>query len=179
MRGHHGKSAHLLEHRQGLQLWVESTREVSRSGKTENFENAVRVLARRIGETIDFDALILASLYLQNARLREDGLARWDGANQKIEFIGRARGEIEMPPLATISAVSLLLYVFDRNGNAIHSKRTGLELIQHMEIQSVPRKGRDKKSWILTDDGEAIEDPDRLAAAIAHALYPFLPKSTR
>ncbi len=171
----HQKTPRVLDFRSGRTLWLESTRDVSEAGETQNFENAAAAFARKIGERIDFDALIIASLYVQNARIRSN-FASWDGAKQKIEFVGRSRREIEMPQLATIPAASVLIHVLDREGRVIHTKRTGLELIQHMSIHTEKKKGHDKRTWTLTNDVPALEDELRVRAGIAHSLSPFLSK---
>jgi hypothetical protein len=170
-----GKEARLVEMNVGKALWVESTREVISSGGPKNFETAVRVFARRIRQQIDFDAIIFPALYLQNAKTNFE-VAVWDTANQRVEYEGRSRQEIEMPPPMTIPAASLLVYVLDTDGNIIHSRRTGLELIQHMEIHVEKKQGYDKRTWALKDDDPPIEDEVRVRAAVAHALYPYLPK---
>ncbi|MFP6655954.1 MAG: hypothetical protein VCB25_10015 [Myxococcota bacterium] len=172
----HGKSVVRLDDQIGRRLWIESAREIRRSGAPKTFENAARVFARKIQTSIDHDAVIIPSLYLQNAAIQSNGSARWDGASQKISFIGQSRWKIDLPPFTTISAASLLLTVLDRDGDSIHSKRTGLELIEHMAIHSKRSKGHDQKTWRLTRDNPAIEDPKRIAAAIKHVLFPFLPK---
>lgn len=171
----HGKDPRLVEIAIGKRLWIESALEISNSDRPQNFESAVAVFARKLRRTIDFDAIIIPSLYIQNAAANLE-VARWDGASQAIEYIGRSRNEIEMPPPTTIPAASLLLYVLDAEGHTIHAKRTGLELIQHMEIRIEKRPGYDKRIWTLKNDDPAIEDEIRVRAAVAHALHPFLPK---
>jgi hypothetical protein len=170
-----GKEAHLVEIDSGKTLWFESTREVISSGGPRNFETAVRVFARKARQGIDFDAIILPALYIQNANTNFE-VAIWDSANQRVEYRGRSRQEIEMPPPMTIPAASLLVYVLDAEGNVIHSKRTGLELIQHMEIHIEKKQGYDNRTWTLKDDDPPIENEVRVRAAVAHALYPYLPK---
>jgi hypothetical protein len=175
----HGKTVHLVDFRNGRMLWLESAREVGQSDIAKSFNNAARVFAEKLRENVDFDALIIPSLYLQNAKVHADGSARWDGARQRIDFVGQSKWKVDLPPLAIVPAASILLSVFDREGNPLHSKRTGLELIQHLEIQSKRRKGHDERSWALVDDTPAIEDAIRVSASIAHTLSPFLPKETR
>ncbi len=170
-----GKASQLLDPEMGHAVWQASIAEVSRSGGPRNFESAIRAFAAKIQQRTAFDALIVPSLYIQNAASNSE-TTRWDGTGQKIEFVGRARKEIEMPPPTTLRAASLLIYVFDAAGKQIHTKRTGLELIQHMEIRLEKRQGYDKRIWTLKDDDPAIESEIRVRAAVAHSLYPFLPK---
>jgi hypothetical protein len=169
------KTVRLLSDSEGKALWIESALEVAKSGGPKNFESAVRVFASKLQRIAPFDAMIVPSLYIQNASATPVA-ARWDRANQQIEFIGRAREEIEMPAVTTIPAASVLMYVTDRDGEVIHTKRTGIELLQHMEVRIKRKQGYDQRIWTLTDDDPPIESEVRMRAAIAHALHPFLPK---
>lgn len=164
-----------MDARAGQAIWLDATNEVRSSGREETFENAAETFARKLGEKIDFDALVIPSLYLQNARIQQE-TAYWDGANQKIEFIGRSRGEMDLPRLTTVSAASALVIVVDRNGLIIHKKRSGLELVQHLEIERKPRQGHDKETWVFVPDEPVLQDELRMRAAVAHVLYPFVQK---
>jgi hypothetical protein len=73
-------------------------------------------------------------------------------------------------------AASIHVYGLNPRGENIHEKRTGVELIQHLEIKVQKQQGHDNRSWILANDDPAIEDPIRVRAAIAHSLWPLLPK---
>lgn len=170
-----GKNTRLVDRQVGQSVWLESVDEVKNSGGSRSFENAIRIFVRKIHRRMAFDVIIIPALYIQNAASNSES-ARWDGTAQKIEFRGRARKAIEMPPPTTIRAASLLLYVFDGAGEQIHTKRTGLELIQHMAIRVEKKQGYDKRIWTLKDDDPAIESEVRVRAAVAHSLYPFLPK---
>lgn len=58
----HGKTVHIIGFRIGRKLWSASMKEVRDSGAKRNFENAARVYAGKIGESVEFDALIIPSL---------------------------------------------------------------------------------------------------------------------
>jgi len=169
------KTLEWIDFRLARALWIESAAAVREAGQEESFENAARVFARRVAARAEVDALIVPSVYIQNARIMEDK-AYWDSTNQKIELIGKSKWEIETPPISTIEAASVLVHVFDRNGELLHERRTGLELIQHLGIRRERRQGQDKRTWVPTDDEPAIESERRVRAAIAHSLSPFLPK---
>jgi PAS domain-containing protein len=169
------KTLRAIDFRTAHALWLEATRDLAKSKEAKNFENAARIFTRKIGEKIDFDVLIIPSLYIQNARIRDD-IAYWDSAKQRIEFKGQSRWEIERSEATTIAAASVLIYVLDRDGSVIHTKRTGLELTQHMAIQVEDRKGHDKRTWTVTNDVPALEDENRVRAAMAHSLSPFVSK---
>ena len=128
------KNVQLVSSGEGEALWIESALEVAKSSGPKSFESAARVFAGKLQRIAPFDAMIVPSLYIQNASVTPEA-ARWDRARQQIVFVGRARKEIEMPALSTIPAASVLIYVMDGNGEIIHTKRTGVELLQHMEVQ--------------------------------------------
>ena len=75
----HGKELHLVEIGVGKTLWIESTQEVNDSGRPRNFATAVGVFARKVQQRVHFDAIIVPSIYIQNAGVRLP-VARWDGA---------------------------------------------------------------------------------------------------
>ena len=164
-----------LGYRLARALWLESIEEIQRTGSEQSFESAAMTFARRVSKEIEFDAIIIPSLYLQNAKVGPRA-ARWDSATQEMEFIGQSRWEIEMPAISTVPAASIHVYVVDSAGRPLHSRRTGVELIQHMEIHVEKRRGHDKRTWILVNDKPAIDNAIRVRAAIAHALSPFLSK---
>jgi hypothetical protein len=169
------KLVRLVDFRTARRAWIESTTAVREAGGEETFENAARELSRSLSSQMDFDALIVPSLYVQNARVTEDK-AYWDGTKQKIPVVGRSKWEIETPPLNTLEAASILVYVFDRNGEVVHTRRTGLELIQHLGIHVERQQGHDRRIWVPLYDDPAIEQAHRVRAAIAHSLSPFLEK---
>jgi hypothetical protein len=148
---------------------------VRQTGDEKNFETAAAEFARRAAEDFSFDALIISTLYLQNGRVGPRAV-RWDTAKQSIQFVGQSRWKIEPPALSTVLAASIHVYGLNPRGENIHEKRTGVELIQHLEIKVQKQQGHDNRSWILANDDPAIEDPIRVRAAIAHSLWPLLPK---
>lgn len=64
-------------------------KEVRESGLPRNFKNAARVYAQKIGERIEFDAIIVPSIFVQNAK--KSGHASYAGTvrsrNSNIEAI--------------------------------------------------------------------------------------------
>jgi hypothetical protein len=174
-----GKTVYLLDVSAARALWIQATKIVSESNRAKNFENAAEVLTQLIGEKVDFDALIIPSLYLQNAKLKQTqaGIdAHWSGATQRVEWIGTPSTETEDPKLGSLRAATILVSIFDRAGRELVEKRTGLELIEHLAIEVEKRQGRDKRTWVVTSDLPPIDDEVRLEAAIAFALHPFLPQ---
>ena len=170
-----GKRVVTLDVRTARTLWLESIRRVREEGGEESFESAARLFVQRLAKQVDFDALVMPSIYVQNARIGPEA-AHWDRARQRMEFVGRSRWKIDPPGQSTIEAASILMPIFDSEGREIQSRRTGLELIQHFEIQTEKRRGHDKRTWVPARDDPPIEDENRVRAAIAHALRPFLPE---
>ena len=174
----HGKTVRVMAFRSGRDLWRDSTKEVRDAGQKRNFENAARVYARKIGEQIEFDALIVPSLFIQNAKMR-GRTVRWDGAEDKIEIRGSTGGSLYMGQggALNVRAASIFIYVLNAQGEAIHTKRSGLEVVQHLEWQTELEAGyssRENTSQELVDDVPAIQDKEKVAAGIANALSPFL-----
>jgi hypothetical protein len=170
-----GKTIRFLDARGAGALWLASIQAIRDEGAAENFLSAAHELSRRLGERMEFDALILADLYVQNARVHEDK-AYWDRTRQKLEFVGQSKWPIEPPASPTIEAASVLVHVFDRQGELVHTRRTGIELIQHYAIQRRSQQGHDRRTWVPKPDVPAIDDAIRVTASIAHTLAPFLPE---
>ena len=179
----HGKTARLIGFRTGRDLWRVSMKEVRDSGQPRKFENAAKVYARRLGEIVEFDVLIVPSIFIQNARMRSLTV-RWDGTEETIQIKGRGgtnSGNSYQGNLGTLNvrAASIFVHILDRDGNSIQTKRSGLELIQHLEF-IVERKGgqsgTDKIRQGLVNDSPPIEDIENVRAGIAAALSPFLPE---
>ena len=177
----HGKTVRVIGFRAGRDLWKSSMKEVRDSGEKRNFDNAARVYARRIGEQLDFDVLIVPSIFIQNAKMRARTV-RWDGAEQKMVIeggINSNRANLYQGNMGTLSvrAASLFVHVLDRDGNSIQTKRSGLELIQHLEWRVEQKGGYSGKETVsqeLVNDTPAIQDKERVRAGVAAALSPFL-----
>jgi hypothetical protein len=177
----HGKTVRVIGFRAGRDLWKSSMKEVRDSGEKRNFENAARVYAHRIGEQLDFDVLIVPSIFIQNAKMRARTV-RWDGAEQKMVIeggINSNRANLYQGNMGTLSvrAASLFVHVLDRDGNSIQTKRSGLELIQHLEWRVEQKGGYSGKETVsqeLVNDSPAIQDKERVRTGVAAALSPFL-----
>jgi hypothetical protein len=177
----HGKTVAVMGFRAGRDLWKASMKAVRDSGEKRNFENAARVYARKIGKQFEFDAMIVPSLFIQNAKAGSR-TAKWDGAEQKVEQRGSLKGNVLFQGQSgtfNIRAASIFIYLLDRDGNVIHTKRMGLELIQHVEFKTEAEAGHSSKrnhTWTLASDVPPIQDKDRVRAGISTVLFPFLPE---
>jgi hypothetical protein len=177
----HGKTVRVIGFRAGRDLWKDSMKEVRASGEKQNFDNAARVYARRIGEQIDFDVLIVPSIFIQNAKMKSRTVY-WDGAKQMMPIkgdINSKRANLYQGNSGTLSvrAASLFVHVLARDGSSIQTKRAGLEIIQHIEWRVERRggySGTEQVSQELVNDSPAIEDKEMVRAGVAAALSPFL-----
>jgi len=175
----HGKTVAVMGFRAGRDLWKASIQEVRNSDDKRNFENAARVYARKIGEQFEFDALIVPSLFIQNAKM-SSRTVKWDGAEQTMEQRGTLGTKYQgLRTSSNVRAASLFIHVLDREGGSVQTSRRGLELIQHIEFGTKKRggySGTKDPQMNLVDDVPPIQDKDRVRAGIASALFPFLPE---
>lgn len=177
----HDKEVHVIGFQAGRDLWRMSMKEVRESGLPRNFKNAARVYAQKIGEQIEFDAIIVPSIFVQNANKKRSRIVRWDGAEQKLEYRGDSRGVVVAS--IYVKAASLFVHILDREGNAIHTKRMGLELIQHLRFGGERIRGYSRRedsdaqlinNWKVVDDAPPIQDEERVRAGVAAVLSPYL-----
>lgn len=172
-----GKTVHSISFRDATDLWRSSMKEVASSKQRKDFENASRVFARRLHEETPFDALVIPALFIQNARWdRRSRVAHWDGAEQKLELVGRLLDGGYCPIGELPEGASLLLYVLDAEGEIIYSKQTGLELIQHMEVGPHPDPDVHGIYCHWADDVPPIGDETLVRAGVARGLAPFFPE---
>ena len=180
----HGKTVHVIGFRAGRDLWQASMKEVRDSGQPRKFENAARIYAQKLGDAVEFDVLIVPSVFIQNAKMR-GRTVRWDGAEQRMEIEGsRGRNSSNVyrgqGGTLNVRAASIFIHVLDRAGDSIQTKRAGLEIIQHLEFK-VERDGlagsaSEHVSQGLVNDTPPIEDEEMVRAGVAAALSPFLPE---
>lgn len=178
-----GKDVKVMGYRAARDLWKDSTREVRESGQKKNFDNAAKIYARKIREHLEFDAVIVPSLFLQNAKA-SGRTARWDGTEQKLEMEGRVptnRANRYSGSMGTVyvQAASVFVRILDANGKTIHDKKSGIELIQHLELivkDEGLASGAERVDMELVDDEIAIDDDERISMAVKNVLIPFVPK---
>ena len=168
----HGKTVKRMAFRAGRDLWKASMQEVSESGQARNFENAAKVYARKIGEHLEYDVVIVPSLFVQNAEAY-GRTAKWDGAKQTIPLEG-GTGSTQMYHgnlgKLSVRAASLFVHVVDSSGETVHTRKSGLELIQHLEFhveKDGQYSGGEHVFQGLVDDQPPIQDVERVREGIA------------
>jgi hypothetical protein len=175
----HGKKVHLISFRSGRDIWKESMKEVRDSGKKKNFENAAKVYAQKLGASVEFDALIVPSIFIQNAKTR-GRTVRWDGAEQSIEMSGSTGSGLYVGQTGShnVRAASIFVHIVNRQGEVIQTKRSGLELIEHLEWKVKMKggySGTEEVSQNVVPDVPPLEDKEQIRTGVAASLSPFLP----
>lgn len=177
----HGKTVRVIGFRTGRNLWTASIKEVRETGQPRNFDNAARIYARKLGEIVEFDALIVPSIFIQNAKMGSRTV-KWDGAEQRIVLKGSpGRGNRWQGNLGTLNvrAASIFVHILNRDGASIQTKRSGLELIQHLQFtveKQGGQSGTERALQHLVNDSPPIEDEEMVRKGVAAVLSPFLPE---
>lgn len=175
----HGKTVQKLGFRGGRDLWVYAATQVEQSGQRRTFENAARVYAREIAKQIEYDVLIIPTIYIQNAQIRSS-VVRWDGAREPIRIEGRrvlSRKNKRFDSMnATIRAASMMAAVFASDGAALQSESRGLQAIEHVQLSDGKGVRRDESFFDIEPNSPPLDDEAKIRAGIAGALSPFLPE---
>ena len=130
-----GRERWAIEPSRTRQLWRESTAEVDAAGTLpHDFVAAIKVFARKLGESTDFDALVVASLVYREARLSRRQV-KWDGVIRRISDRGDESHRVPESFTGTVSAVSLHVMVFDVGGELIFENYGGLDLSHSLSVE--------------------------------------------
>jgi hypothetical protein len=173
----HGKEVIGVEFRTAHSLWRRSMQEVSRSSQPNTFENAARVYVGLLHEQVPFDALVLPAIFLQNVEATSGRtLLRWDGASERVRVERTVPGSTTCGRAGRTKAASLLIKVFDAEGEQLHTAQSGLELVEHIEVRADSSRGGGWRICETVSDSPAIDQPDRVMEGIARGLSPFLPE---
>jgi hypothetical protein len=175
----HGKKVQVISFRSGRDIWKASMKEVSNSGQKKNFENAAKIYAKKLGASVEFDALIVPSLFIQNAKTR-GRTVRWDGAEQSIAMSGSTGNNLYVGQGGShnVRAASIFVHIVNRQGKLIQTKRSGLELIEHLEWKVKMKggySGTEEVTQNVVPDVPPLEDKELIRAGVAASLSPFLP----
>ncbi|MBK7951890.1 MAG: hypothetical protein IPK00_24845 [Deltaproteobacteria bacterium] len=175
----HGKTVRKLGFRGGRDLWVAATRQVDQSGQRKTFENAASVYAREIAKHVEYDVLIVPTLYIQNAQVRSR-FVRWDGTRELVRIEGRRvlskRRTIFDSMHAGMRAASMMAAVFAADGTVLQTGNRGLQAIEHVQLSDGKGVDRDESFFSIEPNSPPLDDPVKIRAGIAAALSPFLPE---
>jgi len=162
------------------QFWLGSIKQVrERPGGSETgFDDAARVLIKKLSAHAEFDTLLVPTVYLTEAPI-EQNQATWDGVTRTVRvesnsLAGTAVAE-EVPLEGLAPAASLHMVVLDADGNRIQEGRGGLDLMVDVRVKHNPYGETDEPIFQYIPRADALADPAHVREGIALSLSPFLP----
>jgi hypothetical protein len=163
-------------------LWTESMA----AAKEQNaLERTPAFFARKLDEVYDFDAIVMPSLIVTQARAM-NGSARWDGVERQIGIAkgtssDRTERRIRRDPMekqvlstrtsGEFPVTSVHVLVFSAAGERIFEGRGGIEFVQQVDLSNFARKHA--VEFRLRDDLPGGIDAVREGVAIGFS--PLLP----
>lgn len=173
----HGATLKTVAYPTARNLWLASIREArtGEKGRRAGFDDAARLFAQRLAQHSRFDAMLVASLFVQRATVA-GRWARWDGVQHPLQAeSGRWRGVLpeEQQVSGAAPAASLHAVILDAEGGVLHEKQTGLALLARVRLAETPA-GETRYSFAPIEDPFA--DREQLREGIALALAPYLPE---
>jgi len=166
----------------GRRLWEESIAEVKASGVALGFDVSAAAFARKLGESRDFQALVMPSLLLHQTRVKHRK-ATWDGVKRRMDVVnmphapaGRSddvmlRAMTGLGMMGDAAVSSLHVVVISREGQRVFEGRGGLDFVQEMEVKNVDRSYRVD----LRTREALLQDRAILREGIEIAFTPYLP----
>jgi hypothetical protein len=166
-------------------LWMDAVVELQQSGAKPDLTTASAHFARRVGEQVNYELLLMPSLVLRSARV-QGRHAYWDGVRRRLHVRGASmEGPItEIAPgndaavwglTGRVSAASLHVAILTRDGRFVHQGLGGLDLIQEATLD--PRAPRE--TWQLVLREAPFADTESVRQGIALAFERQLPRTAR
>lgn len=166
-----GRERRVVEPSRTEDLWPTSVAEVNANDALPNtFYEAVKVFARRLSESMTFDALVVPSLVYREARLKNLHI-KWDGAVRKVRKVEDEEREIPKSFIGSVPAVSLHLMVFDSEGELVFENYGGLDVVHELFVD--PRK----QELVARLSQEILTEHRWLNDGTELAFEPYLPRS--
>lgn len=162
-------------------LWAASIVEVEASApETRGYEAAMSVLARRLGASGDFDAIVVPDLVFRDARLSRR-TAEWDGVKRTFRMVN-APSSLDDSVIRTMSfggstsGVSVRVRVYTPTGTSVFEGYGGIDLIHQVNLADMTRKRR----YQVEVRPDLLEDVELIRNAIAQAFLPYfeIPESS-
>jgi len=175
-----GKQLKTVAFRDAHRLWLASIQEVrAGDGSTKvGFDDAARVLVRKLARHAEFDTVIIPTLFVREAPILEK-TASWDGVERAVEIEAidiEARKVAEDIPLeGAAPAASLHAVVLDADGNKLQETQGGLELLVRVRALRDASAPGAEPTFRFADRSPIFADGAHLREGIARALSPFLP----
>lgn len=135
-------------------------------------DDALRMLVLALGEHADFAQVLVPSLLLRQAPIR-NRKADWDGVSRSVEFRAATPETKKLALLMRFEGLapgaSLSVVVLDAEGRILHRKIRGLELLAAVRVVEDP-----DQPFVFESYRDLFQDRDVLRDGIAQALAPFL-----
>jgi hypothetical protein len=175
----HGKQLQTISLSEARNLWLGSIQQIEASGATKKgFYEVSEIMARRLHEQVKFDALIIPSLFVQNAKMRGK-TAVWDRVKRRVQIASDLHSVGSILTKTTLvgdtPGASLHALALNSTGEKIFEERAGLELLKQMRVHR-GKGGRMEDvsyTWELRPDLFSNEEDVR--EGIVKTLSPFLP----
>jgi len=92
------------------------------------------------------------------------GKAEWDGTSQSIKSGNLVRDFLAGSPNGTVGALSLVVSLYNMDGDLLYEKGGGIQVLSLME----------GKDFVLVPRNELFKDDDRIAKSVDIALHPLV-----
>lgn len=175
-----GKELKTVAFADARRIWIESIREVRNSEQSARagFDDAARVLVKRLARHAEFDTVIIPSLFVREAPIL-DKTASWDGVEREVEIEAVDR-EVRTSTASTAlegaaPAASLHVAVLDSEGFKLQEKQGGLELLVRVRALANELSSEAMPSFQFVERKPIFASRPHVREGIAFALSPFLP----
>jgi len=172
-----GKELKTVDPDTARQLWLGSIRKVrtGEKGAKAGFDAAARELVLELARHAGFEAVIVPSLFVREARI-DGSSARWDDVERPVEFeVSGPDAGGPVPPVEGLApAASLHAVVLDADGNKVQEELRGLDLLVRVRV-SEPSSTTGERSFEFAMRPDPLANRAHVRAGIAEALAPFLP----
>ena len=157
--------------------WRAAAAEAAQTGS----KDAMAIFARRLGEWLGFDAMLMPSLILHSVRVT-DSSGTWDGVRRRVAMVnlpGRGMG-VEADTFTkgvvfggingSVMATSLHVMAFSPDGQRLFEGQGGFDFAQEADLG-----GARTYNWELRMKSGLLRNPEILREGVEIALGPYLP----
>ena len=173
----HDREAQWLDLFDCKRLWTQAIGAAKEQGA---IEKTPVFFAKALDELYDFNAIVMPSLLVQEARTTE-GHASWDGVERQMRVVNapeqvsginreKMRYLVASGPSGDLGVTSVHVMVFSRNGERVFEGRGGIEFMSELDMSSFQRK-RAIEMRLRSDLPGGL---DALREGIAVAFDPYL-----
>jgi hypothetical protein len=178
--GDHGKRVETVSLPDAHRLWIQSIEAIDAKQipADARFDAAMQALVVNLREAVEFDALIIPSVFVQQSKINRWATS-WDGVKRKLEIADMWNG---VPRAArslrgATPCASLHVVVLNNLGEKLFETQAGLETIRRLKIRNAATNanagGKQSLSWETRPD--LFKNKAHVLEGITKALASFLP----